>query len=326
MQQRTENIRAAARRLLEEGTVDCVVGYREATIPTRNAPFVAYTPEETDKLIWNSLCGLNTATVASQLFANGFEGKVAIIAQGCASRNINGLILENRLKRENIHVIGVPCLGMCSPHMIEERFAEKTILSIDHSDAELIVRGRDASGSEFEEKVDRRQVKRENCNTCQHRNPKIADELVADEVEETAGGNIDLMAGPWEKLKPAERWAQFEETFKDCIRCYACRDACPLCFCSECFVDESKPQWCGKTQDPADVQTFHIMRAFHCAGRCTDCGSCETACPVGIKMRRLTSKQEKIVREMWGFEQGMNSEDHPPLSTFKLDDAEPHFK
>jgi ferredoxin len=87
-------------------------------------------------------------------------------------------------------------------------------------------------------------------------------------------------------------------------------------------VDESKPQWCGKTQDQADVGTFHLLRAFHCAGRCTDCGACESACPMGIKMRRLTMKLEKDIRQLYGYEPGLSLDQQPPMTVFKPNDPQ----
>jgi ferredoxin len=158
------------------------------------------------------------------------------------------------------------------------------------------------------------------------RNPVIVDELIGQETEPTHGGNIDKVAAPWEKLDITDRWAEFEENYQACIRCYACRDACPLCYCHVCFVDEAQPQWCGKTQDESDVLTYHVLRAFHCAGRCTDCGACESACPMNIKVRKLTSKIEKDIREMYGYQPGMDLEAQPPMTVFKPDDPQEFIK
>lgn len=325
MEHRTKAIRAAARKLLEEGTVDAVIGYVEGTIPLRAQPFVAYTPEECDRLIWGSFCGGNLATIAS-----GRTDRVAVVAQGCVSRNLNGLVHEKRIKREHLHVIGVPCLGMLDQRKVEARLFGRNIEFLKHDPeedfGEIVVGGCNAMDECYEETIKRRDIKRDNCYTCMHRNPVNADTVVADEVSETAGGDINAVATPWARFDTDRRWDEFTKNFEDCIRCYACRDVCPLCYCTTCFVDESNPQWCGKTQDPADVQTFHILRAFHCAGRCTDCGACESACPQGIKMRRLTSMLEKDVRTLWGYEPGMDSDAEVPLATYRPDDPEDDFK
>jgi ferredoxin len=87
-------------------------------------------------------------------------------------------------------------------------------------------------------------------------------------------------------------------------------------------VDESMPQWMGKSIDPTDVKTFHFLRAYHMAGRCTDCGACERACPVGIRVRQLTKKLEKDVGELYGYEAGLSLEERPPLDTYRTEDPD----
>jgi ferredoxin len=91
-------------------------------------------------------------------------------------------------------------------------------------------------------------------------------------------------------------------------------------------VDESRPQWVGKSQDFADVKTFHFLRAFHCAGRCTDCGACERSCPVGINMRTLTKKLEKDCLELFDWEAGLSTDVRPPLDTYKPQDPNDFIK
>jgi ferredoxin len=76
----------------------------------------------------------------------------------------------------------------------------------------------------------------------------------------------------------------------------------------------------GKGNDAADIWTFHILRAYHCAGRCTDCGACERSCPVGINMRLLTRKLEMDCSELFGWESGLSLDQRPALDTFKQDD------
>lgn len=317
METRQSNIRAAARRLLEEGAVEAVLGYRRGTVPGREQAFAARTPEEADLLVWSSFCTGNLAKLAL-----GFKGRVAICAQGCVSRNILGLIRERQLSRENVHVLGAPCLGMLDRRKVQARVGESW--SLEEAGEEVILRHGDQ-----ETRVKRNFLLRDNCSTCLHRNPQVYDELMDELLEGAAAkgpGNIENTAGPWEKLAPAARRARFAETYEACIRCYACRDVCPLCYCTQCFVDEAGPQWCGKTQDPADVQTYHLLRAFHCAGRCTDCGACESACPLGLKVRRLTSKLEKDVRELWSYEPWLGEESDPPLQIYQPDDPQESFK
>jgi ferredoxin len=127
-------------------------------------------------------------------------------------------------------------------------------------------------------------------------------------------------------MTPEQRWKYFEDLIAPCVRCYACRNACPLCYCPTCFVDESRPQWVGKGQEPSDVRTFHFLRAFHCAGRCTDCGSCERSCPVGINMRMFTKKLEKDAFDLFGWEAGLTLDVRPPLDVYRPGDPNDFIK
>jgi ferredoxin len=322
MKARAEKIREIAKRLLQEGKVDVVIGYARGASPMREQPYFARTPEEAGQLTWSSFCVGNTAKFLVQ--AAGAGERAAVVAQGCASRNVVGLIVEKQVARDKVVVIGVPCLGMVDSRKVEARIARsegRRVESVAEEGEELVVRGRG-----FEKRLKRKELLRDNCFTCQHRNPVLADEMAAEPTAATGGGDIDTVAAPWEKLPAADRWASFRETFADCIRCYACRDACPLCYCKTCFVDDAKPQWLGKTQDVTDVASFHLMRAFHCAGRCTDCGACESACPQGIKVRRLTSKIEKDIRTLYTYEAGMGLDAIPPMTTFRADDSDDFIK
>jgi formate dehydrogenase subunit beta len=320
-QEVTQKIREVAKKLLSEGKVSCVIGFEKGTVPMRERPFFAYTPEEADKLVWTSFCCNNLANFLIRRDL-GEAGKVAVVAQGCVSRSIVGLIKENQITREQVFVIGVPSPGMLDRSKVQaEVGAAKVITEVTEDGADLVVKGKG-----FEERVPRKKVFRDNCYTCVQRNPVIVDELIGEETEPTHGGNIDKVAAPWEKLDAAARWAEFAENYQSCIRCYACRDACPLCYCHVCFVDEAQPQWCGKTQDESDVLTYHVLRAFHCAGRCTDCGACESACPMDIKVRKLTSKIEKDIREMYGYQPGMDLEAQPPMTVYKPDDPQEFIK
>ncbi|MCF8040831.1 MAG: 4Fe-4S ferredoxin, partial [Desulfarculaceae bacterium] len=90
-----QQIREAAKKLLADGTVDCVIGYAAGTVPMRDYPYFAYTPEEAENLTWSPFCTNNLANFLIRRPA-GEKGKVAIVAQGCVSRSIVGLIKENQ--------------------------------------------------------------------------------------------------------------------------------------------------------------------------------------------------------------------------------------
>ncbi len=312
MQAYSEKIKEAAKRLLTEKRVDAVIGFRRGTVPFMNEPFLAKTPEQADQLVWDGNCGINLANYLPKR-----TGNIAIAAKGCDSRSIVVHLLENQLKREQIYILGIPCQAMTDKRKIQEKLNGRQVLQAEDTGDKVRVSGRD-----FDQTFERADFLQENCAICTHKNPVIYDELLGEPVKEQ---EID----PYENIRkiesmlPEEKRLYFDDLIKPCIRCYACRNACPACYCPTCFVDESKPQWLGKTTDATDTRTFHFLRAFHVAGRCTDCGSCERACPVGIKVRLFTKKLEKEVKELYGYEAGVISDQRPPLDTYRPDDPEP---
>lgn len=305
----TEKMREIAERLLKECTVEMVIGFRKGSMPMMNEPCFVTKPEDVQSLVWDSNCGINLAN-----YLTNRKEKIAVFAKGCDSRNIVTHIVENKIKRDQLHVIGVPCTGMIDKRRIADRVAGE-IIAVTETDDTIKVKTADA-----ETLFDKTEVLQQNCALCVHRNPVIFDEMVADPVEEQTDIERYADIRKIEAMATDERWQFFEDLLQPCIRCYACRNACPLCYCPICFVDESKPQWVGKGQDPVDVRTFHFLRAYHCAGRCTDCGACERACPVGINMRLLTRKLEMDCRDEFGWEAGLSLDQRPALDVYKAND------
>jgi ferredoxin len=310
-----DKIKGISKRLLEECRVEMVIGFRKGTVPMMNEPHFARSAEAVEDFVWDSNCGINLCN-----YLTNRGEKIGIIAKGCDSRNIVTHLIENKIKRDQLVIIGVPCKGMIDKRKISAMF-EGEIREVVENENNITVKG-----DGFEKTLNKKDVLQQNCTICIHRNPVIYDELAGELVEEQA--DIDRYADvrEIEALSPPEKAAYFEKLLEPCIRCYACRNACPLCYCPTCFTDESRPQWVGKGQDPADVSTFHFLRAYHCAGRCTDCGACERSCPVGINMRVFTKKLEKDCLELFGWEAGLNPDVRPPLDTYKPSDPDEFIK
>jgi len=308
-------IREISARLLKECRVDMIIGFKKGSMPLMNEPCMVKTVDDVDKLVWDGSCGINLAN-----YLPGRKEKIGIIAKGCDSRNIVTHIIENKIGREQLTIIGVPCNGMIDKHKVKNQ-VQGEIIDVQETSDKVTVRTDDGETS-----LDRAGMLQQNCTVCIHRNPVIYDEVVSEPVPEQE--NVDRYAEvrEIESMTSEEKWNTFEQLLSPCIRCYACRNACPLCYCPTCFVDESKPQWVGKSQDSTDVRTFHFLRAYHCAGRCTDCGACERACPVGINMRLFTKKLEKDCFDLFGWEAGLSIEDRPPLDVYKPGDPDDFIK
>lgn len=306
-----DKIKEAASRVLSEKKVDVVIGFKSGSVAMMTEPCLISDAAEVDKLVWDSNCRLNLAN-----YAKGMKGKVAVIAKGCDSRNLVTHIIENQIRRENLYIIGVPCTGMVDRSAIKAACSgDITAMTESGDDIKIVCDGAEKSFKKAD-------VLQSNCQTCVHRNPALFDEMIAEPVKEQEVADRFADIKKIEAMSGDDRWKFFEDMLSSCTRCYACKNACPLCYCPTCFVDESRPQWVGKGTDPVDVRTYHFLRAYHCAGRCTDCGACEAACPMDIKVRLFTKKLEKDCFENFGWEAGMSLDQRPPLDVYKVNDQE----
>ncbi len=307
----SDQIREAARTLLQQQEVELVIGFERGTLPLRFTPCFVRNVEDVDRLVWNSFCTNNLARYLPKR-----SGRVAVVAKSCDVRAIIELIKEKQISRDQVVIIGVPYYGMVDRRRIEAELEGKEVLAVEEEGDSLILRG-----DGFTKVLDRHDYLCRCCEESTPANPPIWDILIGDLVEEKAPCQSSGVA-EFEAKTPEERWEYVCDEVSKCIRCYACRDACPLCYCQECFVDRTSPQWLGKTTNLSDTLIFHLTRALHLAGRCVGCGSCERACPMGVDIRKLNTKLANDVGELFNYRAGTSLEEVAPLATFKPDDPE----
>jgi len=123
-------------------------------------------------------------------------------------------------------------------------------------------------------------------------------------------------------LTPEERARFWTEQFAKCTRCYACRAACPMCYCTRCIVEKNVPQWISTAAARHGNYAWNIIRAFHLAGRCTECGACEAACPQGIPLMLLNASLARDVEDEFGVKAGYDAEAEPVIGSWNADDNE----
>lgn len=316
-----DRIRATAKRALESGEVDKVLGWERGDLWWDSYPSFISKPEEADTLVWNSFCVNNL----SKFLIEELQGssKVGVFVKGCDSTSFNQLLKDNRVDRERVVLYGVPCEGMVDPEKVREEGIDRGVIDVNRSGERIVFTTR-----EGERTLPSHRVEYDKCLTCHHPNPVVYDELMDKEVvrevrdEEKFKGVEEI-----EEMSSDERYDFWADQFKRCIRCNACRNICPACTCVKCIFDNTDAGVSGKARVESEDAFFHIIRAYHVAGRCVDCGECARVCPEGIPLDRLNRKIIKDINENYGeFDAGADSTTTAPLVTYELDDRDTFLK
>lgn len=311
-------IKERAASLLASGEVKRVVGWIKGEFVYDPSPATFETEESLKDFVYNDFCGANLSKYLIDISKK--EGKTAVFLKPCDTYSFNQLVKEHRVKRENVYVIGVECHGKLDNYKLEK----KGISGI----ASEAYEGEDAVFETIYGKASakKEEVLLEKCLTCKGKKHMVSDEtLILSDVEDKVSDRFAKVR-ELEAMTEEERFAFWQGQLSKCIRCNACRNVCPACSCVKCVFDNPQSGVAAKANaDSFEEQLFHIIRAFHVSGRCTDCGECSRVCPQRIPLHLLNRKFIKDIDVLYGeYQAGEEDEGKTPLTSYTEGDTEPN--
>ena len=307
-----------AKALLADGTVARVLGWRKGEHVYDVEPAFFTTEESLDGFVYNGFCGANLSKYMIE--ASLQEGKTLVFLKPCDSYSFQQLMKEHRVDREKAYIIGVGCKGKLSINRIDA----DGILDVQGADYPDCAQMLTVTTLYDDKQVAYKEAMLERCHVCKGKEHMIYDELLGESCD-TVDADRFAEVARIEAMSPEEKFSYFQGELSKCIRCNACRNVCPACSCRKCVFDSTKFDSAQKANATTfEEKMFHIIRAFHVAGRCTDCGECSRVCPQGIPLHLFNRKFIKDINTLYGeYQAGADLEAKAPLTSFTFGDAEP---
>jgi formate dehydrogenase (coenzyme F420) beta subunit len=300
--------------LSELPKLDLVLGWEQGHDALHATPLFISRPEDVDRLITGPLCVHNLSGHLPYMK----DKKVGIIVKGCDSRAVIQLLQEKLIDRDNITVFGLTCSGVIDIVKVRRRFGKLGQVGSARVEGNtLLVKIRDTGYS-----VPFSEVTLNKCENCRFPNALIFDHFIGSpELRDYSVKPVISSLDEFEKFSMEQRFAFWKREMSRCIRCYACRSACPMCVCrSHCIATSRDPHWLSQENSPAENWMFQMIHVMHLSGRCISCGECERACPMGIPLMFLRQKMNNEVKAVFNYEAGIDPQASPPLMTFKVEE------
>lgn len=310
---------ARARALFENGTVDRAIGWKAGEFDYDLTPAVFRNVAELEEgLVWNAFCGANFSKYLIQETKKS-EGRVLVFLKPCDTYSFNQLLTEHRFDRARVYAVGVPCGGMAEMRVIREKCGDGVTGA--ETDGENMVVHTLYDGDIT---LPYAECLSDRCRCCKSKKHTAYDELLGEEGEVLDGRRFDEVE-KLEAMTPDERFAFWQGELSRCIRCNACRDVCPACTCEKCvFGNPGSGAENKAISDSFEEKMFHVIRAFHVAGRCTDCGECSRVCPQHIPLHLLNRKFIHDINRFYGdYQAGEEAGSRAPLVNYTTEDIEP---
>ena len=307
-----------AKELLGNNTVDRVFGWKRGEFDYDVTPALFTSADELEKdFVWNGFCGANFSKYLIGETRKS-DNKVLVFLKPCDTYSFNQLLTEHRFDREKVYAVGVPCGGMIDANKIKE--SADGISAVDFDGDDVIVH----TLYDGDLTLKAESLLPDRCVNCKSKKHVAYDELLGTDGEVIQSNRFDEVE-KLEKMTPDERFAFWQGELSRCIRCNACRDVCPACTCERCVFDNANSGVENKAAaNSFEEKMFHIIRAFHVAGRCTDCGECSRVCPQHIPLHLLNRKFIKDIDEFYGeYQAGAEVGSRAPIVNYTTEDVEP---
>ena len=298
--------------------LDFVIGWGEGYDAAHTVPIFMKTPEDVDKLVWGPLNVNNPA-----VYLPSFKGKkVGIVVKGCDSRSVVELLQEKLIRREDVTIFAMPCEGTLDMARVTQELGRYTSIDkVEYDEAGVTITA-DGKPHRFC-MTDYAQGK---CYGCTTPSAVLADTRLGTPEKVEAGPHTPPELALLDSMTLEERMAFWRGQMERCLRCYACRNACPMCVCRDfCVSDSRDPHWMTQEDSVKEKLFFQTIHAMHLAGRCTGCGECQRACPVGIPILALRQQIGRAVGQLFdGYKAGLNAEAVPPLLGYEVEEKNIH--
>ncbi|MCK5785905.1 MAG: 4Fe-4S dicluster domain-containing protein [Candidatus Sabulitectum sp.] len=313
----TNELRKSIKALIAEKKVDLFLAWEKGSLPLTATPLFVSTEDQADRAVFDVTCGNNLSiyfTKDRKQFANR---KVGIAVKGCDARSVVLNILEKQIQRENVVIVGVPCDGVLDRKKVLAKTDGREVLELIDNGETVTVKG-----NGFDLLLNRNEILSSSCLACTYPDAQEYDVFIGDARGEVPNESRLKEIHDFQALSASERWDKTRNEYERCIRCYACRNVCPSCYCNVCFVDQNDPKWIGSTCDYTDTLIFHVIRNLHVAGRCVECGACQRACPMDIDLLMLNRKVAMEVKDRFGDIAGLDINGKPAMSDFREDEKQ----